>query len=59
MHAHFEYIVNSYPNIFFIRSEYKNIQNFLSRQMMMTKATIQSHQRMNQVMKETILKMTS
>ena len=27
IHAHFEYIVNSYPNIFFIRSKYKNVQN--------------------------------
>ena len=27
IHAHFEYIVNSYPNIFCIRSEYKNVQN--------------------------------
>ena len=25
--AHFEYIVNSYPNIFCIRSKYKNVQN--------------------------------
>ena len=27
IHAHFEYIANSYPNIFHIRSEYKNVQN--------------------------------
>ena len=27
IHAHFEYIVNSYPNIFHIRSKYKNVQN--------------------------------
>ena len=25
--AHFKYIVNSYPNIFHVRSEYKNVQN--------------------------------
>ena len=25
--AHFEYIANSYPNIFHIRSKYKNVQN--------------------------------
>ena len=27
IHAHFEYIANSYPNIFHIRSKYKNVQN--------------------------------
>ena len=27
IHAHFKYIANSYPNIFHIRSKYKNVQN--------------------------------